>query len=156
MIRDILRTLGTGCLLAGGVLYVTNSVDNSAGTDLRQAKQQINQLQSELDITKQELAIAQTTSSLDQKHPIQTNDNLPNDDSSTTPSPSHHILTIEPGSNSTIVSAALEKAGLIENAEEFNAYLARNGLSGKIQIGDHEINTSMDYSAIARKITTSQ
>ena len=60
MIRDILRTLGTGCLLAGGILYLTSNNHSSDGTDLQGMKEHISQLQNELDITKQELAIAQT------------------------------------------------------------------------------------------------
>jgi outer membrane murein-binding lipoprotein Lpp len=151
MIRNLLRAIGIGCLLAGGILYVTSSDEESAGTDVRQMKEQIAQLQSELATAKQELAIAQTTSSVDANQKREANGSLPNEDPAS--SSGHYVLTIEPGANSTVVSAALERAGMIENADEFNAYLTRIGLASKIQIGDHEIDSSMDHSAIARKIT---
>ncbi|MCG7336381.1 hypothetical protein MHZ95_14020 [Sporosarcina sp. ACRSM] len=151
MIRNLLRAIGIGCLLAGGILYMTTSDEESAGTDVRQMKEQIAQLQSELATAKQELAVAQTTSSVDTKQKREANGSLPSEDPAS--SSSHYVLTIEPGANSTVVAAALERAGMVENADEFNAYLTRNGLANKIQIGDHEIDSSMDHSAIARKIT---
>ncbi len=151
MIRNLLRAIGIGCLLAGGILYMTTSDEESAGTDTQQMKEMIAQLQSELATAKQELAISQTTSSVDANQKREANGSLHNEDSAS--SSGHYVLTIEPGANSTVVAAALERAGMIENAEEFNAYLTRNGLASKIQIGNHEIDSSMDHSAIARKIT---
>lgn len=152
MIRDILRTIGAGCLLAGGILYITAGYENSTNTGLQQMKDQIADLQNELTTTKEELAIAQTASSAEADQPTKGKDDSNHTD--TASSPNHFVLTIESGSNSTIVATALERGGMVKNAAEFDAYLARNGLSGKIQIGDHEIDSSMDYSAIARKITT--
>ena len=64
------------------------------------------------------------------------------------------ILTIENGSNSTVVSANLERLGIIEDAAIFDSYLEDNNLTGKIQIGEHQVDSSMDFKTIAKEITT--
>ncbi len=61
MMKDILRGIGIGCILAGGILYFTNVELDS--TDAAQYKAQLDELQSELDNVKKELAVAQTLSS---------------------------------------------------------------------------------------------
>ena len=66
------------------------------------------------------------------------------------------VLTIEPGTNSTVVAAALESAGIIDDAGAFDAYLTNNNLSGKIQIGDHLVDSTMDFQTLAKSITTAK
>ena len=46
--------------------------------------------------------------------------------------------------------AALENAGIIEDAGAFDAYLTNNSLSGKIQIGESLVDSSMDFQTIAK------
>jgi len=156
MIREILRAVGIGCLLAAGILYFT--VDSKVPSDIYTQKLQddFEKIQSELAKTKELLAAAQTTSSVKENTP---NEDIIEDDvteskSSTTNVILKTILTIENGANSTVVSANLERLGIIENAAVFQSYLEDNNLTGKIQIGEHQVDSSMNFEAIAKEITT--
>ncbi len=66
------------------------------------------------------------------------------------------ILTIEAGSTSKTVANKLERAGVIDSAKELEQYLIDKGLSGRIQIGEHEVDTTMDLDTIARIITNTR
>jgi len=161
MIKDILRGAGLGCILAGGILYFTN-------TDLEQAvskqdKIQLDELQTELDKVKKELAVAQTLSSPKTGKPDSQDSNAStektdsNSVSDTTSKPiTKVILTIEAGSTSKSVSENLEQAGIIGSAKELEQYLIDNSLAGRIQIGVHEIDSTMDLDTIARIITNTK
>jgi len=160
MIREILRAVGIGCILAAGILYFTADSKILANNDSQHLQTTVEKLQSELAKTKELLATAQTTTSV--------KDSVPNtdaeksagkeDDLVETTSSSETILktilTIETGSNSTIVSATLEELGIIENAAIFEAFLEENNLTGKIQIGEHQVDSSMNFKTIAKEITT--
>ncbi len=152
MIRDLLRTIGGSCILAGAILYFTDGSNSVSNKDTQQLQDKVETLQSELAKTKKELAIAQTTSSTE-KSADEVNNKA---GSGTSPSDAviNTVVTIEPGSNSTVASATLERLGIIKDAAEFDAYLADEGLSGKIQIGEHHLDASMDFQTIAEKITT--
>lgn len=154
MMKDILRGVGIGCILAGGILYFTNSADTD--TDSQSYKTQLDELQTELDKVKEELAIAQTaTSTSSETGAIGKTDS---DKEQQTPSEqiTKVILSIEPGSNSTSVAEKLERAGIIENAKDFEAYLVENGLAGRIQIGEHEVDTTMSIQKIVGIITNTK
>ena len=157
MIRDILRAVGIGCLLAGGILFFTSDSKITSNADAQQLQLDVENLQSELAKTKELLANAQTTSTV--KESASEGEKSEESDATTSNPTSSDtilktILTIESGSNSTVVSANLERLGIIENAALFDAYLEDNNLTGKIQIGEHNMDTSMDFKAIAKEITT--
>src|SRR4051812_19534119 len=61
MIKDIVRGVGIGCILAGGILYFTNTDPDT--NDANKYKAQLKEVQIELDTVKKELAIAQTLTS---------------------------------------------------------------------------------------------
>ncbi|HJF30195.1 MAG TPA: hypothetical protein K8V56_00220 [Sporosarcina psychrophila] len=157
MIRDILRAVGIGCLLAGGILFFTSDSKITSNADAQQLQLDVENLQSELAKTKELLANAQTTSTVKESA---SEEEKSEESDATTSNPTSSdtilktILTIESGSNSTVVSANLERLGIIENAALFDAYLEDNNLTGKIQIGEHNMDTSMDFKAIAKEITT--
>ena len=111
MIRDIFHSIGIGCILAGGIMYFTDGSDHVSIDKTQQLQEQVDKLQSELAKTKEELAIAQTTSSVQ--------DTVPNKTDQTIKS----VLTIEAGSNSTIVATELERLGIIDNVSAFDNYL---------------------------------
>lgn len=151
MMRDVLRTIGFGCILAGGIVYFTTDSKEPVNAEVPQLQDEVSKLKSKLAKTKEELAIAQTASSTEKS----TEKTVPEivettDDKDVTTS----ILIIENGSNSTLVATSLESLGIIEDAAAFNAYLTDNDLSGKIQIGEHRLDSSMDFETIAQKITT--
>lgn len=150
MIRDLLRTIGMGCILAGGILYFTEGHEIDASVDTQDMQAEVEKLKSELAKAREELAIAQTTSSVNANDStvVQVGDsNLPE-------KTGQQVLTIERGANSVVVSAELERAGIIEDAAAFDAYLVANGLSIQLQIGEHEVDPSMDFQTIAEIITT--
>ncbi len=129
--------------------------------DSQQLQANVEKLQSELAKTKELLATAQTTSSVKENAPKADAEKAgeKEDDVTESNSPSSDailktILTIEDGSNSTVVSANLERLGIIEDAAIFESYLEDNNLTGKIQIGEHQVDSSMDFKTIAKEITT--
>ena len=146
MMRDVLRTLGAGCILAGGILYFTEASTVVDNTETQQLQDEVMKLKNDIAKTKEELAIAQTVSSTEKE--VSEKDNKTDDSIANT------ILTIEPGSNSTFVATSLNSLGIIEDASAFDTYLTDSGLSGKIQIGEHQLDSSMDFETIAKEITT--
>lgn len=64
---------------------------------------------------------------------------------------SYH-LTISEGMTSKEISNVLEEAGLIEDAEDFNDYLADQDLQRYLQIGSFKLKTGMTYKDIAEII----
>lgn len=157
MIRDILRIFGVGCILAGAVLHFTMDSNSLTTSEMKQLQSQSENLEKELIKTKEALAIAQTASAVkkirkEEKEKKETKV-VVNDVSPTGPI-INTILTIEPGSNSSVVSATLERLEIIKEAALFDAYLVDNDLTGKIQIGEHKVDSSMDFHAIAKEITT--
>ena len=146
MMRDVLRTLGAGCILAGGILYFTEGSTVVDNTETLQLQDEVMKLKSDIAKTKEELAIAQTVSSTEKE--------VSEKDKKTDDSIANTILTIEPGSNSTFVATSLKSLGIIQDAAAFDTYLTDNDLSGKIQIGEHQLDSSMDFETIAKTITT--
>ena len=69
MIRDILRAVGIGCILAAGILYFTTDSKVPSDKDSQQLQATVEKLQSELAKTKELLATAQTTSSVKENAP---------------------------------------------------------------------------------------
>lgn len=160
MIRDILRAVGIGCLLAAGILYFTIDSKVPSDENTLQLQANVEKLQSELAKTKELLASAQTTSSVKENTPKANAENAGGKEDDVTENPPtsatnlKSILTIEYGSNSTVVSANLERLGIIKNAAIFESYLEDNNLTGKIQIGEHQVDSSMNFKTIAKEITT--
>ncbi|WP_399632756.1 hypothetical protein [Sporosarcina sp. SG10008] len=160
MIREILRAVGIGCILAAGILYFTIDSKVPSDNDTQQLQANVEKLQSELAKTKELLATAQTTSSVKENVPKTDAEKAvskKDDAAKSTPSSDaivKTILTIENGSNSTVVSATLEELGIIENAAIFESYLEEYNLTGKIQIGEHQVDSSMNFKTIAKEITT--
>ncbi|WP_438298457.1 hypothetical protein [Sporosarcina sp. FA15] len=160
MIREILRAVGIGCILAAGILYFTIDSKVPSDNDTQQLQANVEKLQSELAKTKELLATAQTTSSVKENVPkTDAEKAVSKEDDAAKSTPSSDaivktILTIENGSNSTVVSATLEELGIIENAAIFESYLEEYNLTGKIQIGEHQVDSSMNFKTIAKEITT--
>lgn len=141
-------------------MFTNNNTDPS---DAEQYKAQLNELQIELDQVKKELAIAQTLSSSKEGKNIDQNSNTSEEktvskpESETTSKPiTKIILTIEAGSTSATAADKLERAGIIDSSKELEQYLIDNGLAGRIQVGVHEVDTTMDLVTIARIITNTK
>lgn len=62
-------------------------------------------------------------------------------------------VTIVGGEYSDDVSEKLEKAGVIEDADDFNNYLSEGGYDSRIQPGNYVIPLDADYDTIIKLIT---
>lgn len=66
-----------------------------------------------------------------------------------TTSPELIDINISSGMNSESVSDALEAAGVIHNAKEFNQYLVENNMGRYIKSGEYRLKSGMSYKEIA-------
>lgn len=62
-------------------------------------------------------------------------------------------VTIVGGEYSNAVCQKLEKAGVIEDADDFNKYMSENGFDNLIQPGNYTIPKDADYDEIIKMIT---
>lgn len=65
-----------------------------------------------------------------------------------------YSLFVKKGMTSTEVATQLQKAHIINNAQQFNHYLKEHHLQNKIQTGTYDLNNQMSISEIATIITT--
>ncbi|MBW8348118.1 endolytic transglycosylase MltG [Bacillus sp. IITD106] len=68
------------------------------------------------------------------------------------PTIKNYQLVISEGMSSKEICTELENAGLIDDAEDFNDYLANKNLQKNIQIGTYELNDKMTYEEISNII----
>ncbi|MBS4194689.1 endolytic transglycosylase MltG [Lederbergia citri] len=64
----------------------------------------------------------------------------------------NYRLVISEGMASKEICTELENAGLIDDAEDFNDYLANKNLQKYIQIGTYELNDTMTFEEISNII----
>ena len=62
-------------------------------------------------------------------------------------------ITVRPGMSSYEVSIILRDAGIISDADDFDAYLNANGYSTKIEVGDFSCSSDMSYEELAKILT---
>ncbi|VDH01431.1 YceG-like family [Lysinibacillus sphaericus] len=151
MIRQLLQLIGVGCLTAGAVLFFTSGTISSEDKDSVNQDKAIAELNQELATVKAALADAQKATKADDKTTVSTQKS---DESEKKDSVIKMILTLSSGDTSKDASDSLEKSGIIKSATEFEGYLTKNGLSGKMQIGQHEVDSSMSFADLAKELTT--
>ncbi|WP_391116063.1 hypothetical protein [Psychrobacillus sp. L3] len=158
MKRGSIRSLGIGLFLAGAVFQIqllstSGEIKSShainveayekSQAELKIVKQQLAQLQLNLENVKKE-NITEVNAKIKEK-----------EDKESTPkkSTSNSILIVQPGMNSRDISSALENTGIIQNKQDFEDYLDAQNLTGRIQIGEYELDSSLTMKQIAEKIT---
>ena len=62
-------------------------------------------------------------------------------------------VSIKSGYDSQAAAEAVKKAGLVNDAEDFNTFLETNGYDMHISVGDFEISKGASYEEIANAIT---
>lgn len=69
--------------------------------------------------------------------------------------PENEMITIkiERGASSLPVCKKLEKLGMIEDANDFDAYLIKNGYASKLRVGEHSLKKGMSYHDIAEALS---
>lgn len=142
MIKDLLRIIGGGCIIAAGILYFAGVTKTESAKQDDLLQHQIKELKEQLAHVNEQLAIAQTVKQ------------APTENGKSEENAAKMTLNIKAGDDSTIVAAELAKANIIQNATEFEDYLKSKRLAGKIQIGEYVIDHSMDYETIAKLITS--
>lgn len=147
--------MGTACIIAGVILYFTNSAgeDPKALAENKKLQTEVDSLQSLLHKTEIELANLQTLSA-NAKKPAEDLQNEQEDTDSHEDSITKTVLVIESGTTSKDVANTLEQSAIIKDADQFNAYLTKNNLSGKVQIGEYNLDSSMSIETIANHITS--
>lgn len=153
MLNNILRTIGAACIIAGAVLYFTNLTTNDTEiiAENKNLQTEIDSLQLLLQKTETELAKLQTVTTkaekpADEQEQASTNDH--EEEITKT------VLLIKSGTTSKDVANQLEQSAIIEDANLFNTYLTENDLSGKVQIGEYHLDSSMSIETIANHITS--
>ena len=63
-------------------------------------------------------------------------------------------INVTRGMGSPEVARLLQEAGIIEDADDFDSYLVKKGISNKIQINTYKFNSDMTYEEIANGLTT--
>lgn len=160
MLKDLIRIIGSACVIAGAFLYFNPTGISEDVVESATLQTEIDTLQSKLDKTTKELAnlqlsIKEAEQPVEEK-PEDTIEDAAEDTSSEQNSTDKSILVIEPGMGSTTVANELAKAGIVEDASAFEFYLAKTELAGKIQIGEYELDSSMSYEKIVDVITSSK
>lgn len=154
MNKATIRFLGIGLFLAGAAFQIqlmlgdnapakneiTPQAYEQAQKELKSVKDQLAQLQLDLENAQKE----QTTPKKEEM--VESADNLPN-------AVTNSVLHIQSGMTSSDISTSLEQAGIIQNKQDFEDYLSAHDLTGKIQIGQYELNATMTIKQIAEIIT---
>ncbi|WP_301107396.1 hypothetical protein [Sporosarcina sp.] len=163
MIKDLLRSVGIGCLIAGGTLYAVSNMppaeENSLEKELADTKE-------ELKVVKKELAISQTVTldetptqkpdtdaAKEQTTEPKTNEEKEPEDKEIETTVVTKKVSVKPGSNSSDLSSTLERAHIIEDAAKFDNYMKDYGYALKIQIGTFELSSNMTFKEIAEILT---
>lgn len=160
-----MRIVGISLILSGAFLYFYQSPKSDARLQEENAvlHNQVTDLQTKLEQTEEELAHLQTLTSEakeDEKEEKPVKESKPDQQKPEKEKPiekdgvTKFTLTIELGTTSKDVASTLEKAKIIDDAKEFNDYLKAKKLTKSIQIGDHEIDSSMSIETISKMITT--
>ena len=156
MNKSAIRFLGMGLFLAGAALQVqsmlgenenaststiTQKKYNDAQEELQSVKQQLAQLQLDLENAQNE----ETTTVNSKVEQIENETQKTQKQSNT--------LTIESGMNTTEISNSLEEMGIIQNKQDLEDYLIAQDLASRLQIGEYELNSSMTIKQISEMIT---
>ncbi|MFJ5768612.1 endolytic transglycosylase MltG [Psychrobacillus sp. NPDC093180] len=154
MNKATIRFLGIGLFLAGAAFQIqlmvgeddqakdeiTPQAYKQAQTELKNVKNQLAQLQLDLENAQNE----QSAPEMEKK--VETMDNPSHEATNT-------VLHIQSGMTSRDISTSLEEAGIIQNKQDFEDYLVAQDLSSKIQIGQYELTPTMTIKQIAEIIT---
>ncbi|ARF15843.1 endolytic transglycosylase MltG [Sporosarcina ureae] len=144
MIKEILRAVGIGCLIAGGILYFVQQQTSEGAL-----QKQLADSKEEVAILKKELAISQT---LSRKENIR----KPESEQETIPAENEadeiitKRFTVKAGITPAKLSRELKKEKLIQDADAFELYIIENEYTRKIKPGTYELRSDMRFPEIAR------
>ena len=144
MIKEIVRGIGMGCLIAGGILYFVQQQTTDGAL-----QKQLDDSKKEVAILKRELAISQTLSGKESiRKPEAEQETIPDENEA------DEIITknftVKAGITPAKLSRELENEKLIQDAEEFELYIIENEYTRKIKTGTYELRSDMRFPEIAK------
>jgi len=159
MRKSSIRAFGIALFLAGAsftfVDFITSDADIEAaninvpkGTVLIK-KTELEAINAEAAEAKEQLAKIQTDYSALKNNTVSVN-------SSAKKTVKSYTLVIKKGMGTSEVSLALEKAGIIKDAGDFELYVIKNDKASSLQIGTYDLNIKMTTAEIVKKITRSK
>ncbi|MBM7650040.1 polyhydroxyalkanoate synthesis regulator phasin [Bacillus ectoiniformans] len=165
MNRQSTRAFAAGLLTASAALliYSQTADEPNSGTDAMKTalEQQKFTVLTQSEAAQQKTKIAELESEVDrlQKQLESNSTKTPEASDETKPKAKKAdskslTLTISPGMPSSEIGEALEKAGMINSAQQFNDYLTENGYAAKLQVGTHEIHSTMSLKEMAIILTS--
>ncbi|WP_404403881.1 hypothetical protein [Jeotgalibacillus malaysiensis] len=143
MDRKIIRSTGVGMMASALFIF-------GAGALTEEAPEAQSPLQeNEMIISTDEYESLQNEIAgwEDRMNQIESTDETPNEEIT------RMILSVESGMTSPDISSALYQNGLIPDESAFNDYLADQGLTDRIQIGEYDLNSTMTIEQMAKLIT---
>lgn len=159
-IKYFLRGLGTGILSATILLFCVYSYKMSDSKIIEKARElgmeYTKEKESETEYVKDTNEIkdmSDSTKENESKKKEETTTLSQPESTSKSPQPTSSSnlidVSISSGMNSERVSDALEAAGVINNAEDFNQYLIENDMGRYIKSGEYHLRSGMSYAEIA-------
>ena len=151
-----IRNIGIGLFLAGAAFQIEELVEKDDITSTSAITQNAyDQAQQELSDVKKQLADLQLDLSTAQQDQTDVPEESVVTETSAVPTPARASMTlsIQVGMTSSEISSRLEDAGIILNKVDMDNYLSDQGLVGRVQVGEYELNSSMSLKQIAETIT---
>ncbi|SER81302.1 endolytic transglycosylase MltG [Psychrobacillus sp. OK032] len=152
MNKTTIRFLGIGLFFAGAAFQIQLMLGDDAPAKDEITQEAYEQAQKELISVKDQLAQLQLDLDNTQTGPTAI-DKVEEPSESSSSGARNTVLHIQTGMTSRDISVFLEQAGIIQNKQDFADYLSAQDLSGKIQIGQYELNSTMSLKQIAEIIT---
>lgn len=153
-IKYYLRGLGTGILITTLILFVAYSYRNTTNKEKDSDKGNIEQSdETPKSTSSQEVESSSDEESTTTKEASTEEASVGNETETTPPNSVEVEFTIFSGYSSYDVAKVLEAAGVIENAAEFDSYLAANGYDYRIATGDYKVKIGANFEEIAQMIT---
>ncbi|MEK3953945.1 MULTISPECIES: hypothetical protein [Psychrobacillus] len=151
-----IRNIGIGLFLAGAAFQIEelvekDSISSTATTTdeaYKQAQQELTEVKKQLAELQLDLNAAQQVQTVAPKETAETE--TPEEQA---PTAASMTLSIEVGMTSSEISEKLADAGIILNKVDMDNYLSDQGLAGRVQVGNYELNSSMSLKQIAETIT---
>lgn len=148
--------IGIGLFLAGAAFQIEEFVEKekitSTSTITEEAYEQSQQELTEVKKQLAELQLDLTNAQQDQSDAsVETVETKPT--IAPTSSEASITLSIQLGMTSSEISTIIEDAGIILNKVDLDNYLSDQGLAGRLQVGNYELNSSMSLKQIAETIT---
>lgn len=151
-----IQNIGIGLLLAGAAFQIEElvekeSISSTATTTdeaYKQAQQELTEVKKQLAELQLDLNAAQQVQTVAPKETAVTETT-----EEQAPTATSMTLSIEVGMTSSEISEKLADAGIILNKVDMDNYLSDQGLAGRVQVGNYELNSSMSIKQIAETIT---